>query len=44
LKQLDNGEVEGISSTALPKFTRSQLEAAHEIHALGAIALPFLMN
>jgi hypothetical protein len=44
LKQLDDGQVFGISSSALPSPRPRQLEAARAIHAMGADALPRLME
>lgn len=44
LKQLDDGEAFGISSSRLPSLTPSQLEAAQAIHAIGTNALPCLME
>ncbi len=44
LKQLDDGEVEGISSGSLPTFTRAQIEAAEAIRAIGTNALPLLIE
>jgi HEAT repeat protein len=44
LKQLDDGQVDGISSSSLPTFSRSQIEAAEAVHAIGTNALPFLLE
>ncbi|MGO8931923.1 MAG: HEAT repeat domain-containing protein [Limisphaerales bacterium] len=44
LRQLDDHEVFGISSYKLPSPTRRQLEAAQAIRAMGAAALPLLME
>ncbi len=44
LKRLDNGQAFGISSSALPSFTRRQIEAAKAIRAIGTNALPLLME
>lgn len=44
LKQLDDGEAFGISSSRPLSLTSSQLEAASAIHAMGTNALPFLMD
>jgi hypothetical protein len=44
LKQLDDRQVFGISSGKLPSPTRRQLEAAAAIRAMGANALPCLME
>ena len=44
LKQLDDGQAFGISSGALPSFTRKQVEAAGAIRAIGTNALPLLMQ
>jgi HEAT repeat protein len=43
LTQLDDGEVEGISSGSLPTFTRAQIEAGEAIRAMGTNALPLLI-
>jgi hypothetical protein len=44
LKQLDDGEAFGISSSRLPSPTPAQLEATEAIRALGAEALPLLLE
>ncbi len=44
LKQLDDGEVGGISSSKLPSPTAHQREAAQAVRAIGAAALPLLMQ
>jgi HEAT repeat protein len=44
LKQLDDGEVGGISSSQLPSRTPEQIEATEAIHDIGAEALPYLME
>src|SRR6267143_4167744 len=44
LKQLDDGEAFGISSSRLPSPTPAQLEAAEAIRALGTEALPLLLE
>jgi hypothetical protein len=44
LKQLDDGEVYGISSGRLPSFSRAQVEAAEAIRAIGTNALPLLIE
>ncbi|MDB6065813.1 MAG: putative domain containing protein [Pedosphaera sp.] len=44
LKQLDDGQAMGISSGSLPEFSPAQLEAANAIRAMGADALPLLME
>ncbi len=44
LKQLDDGEAFGISSSALPSRTPAQREAAEAIRDLGTEALPLLMK
>jgi HEAT repeat protein len=44
LKQLDDGDAFGISSSSRPTFTRKQTEAAEAIRAIGTNALPFLME
>jgi len=44
LKQLDDGEVDGISSGALPSYTRAQIEAAEAIRAMGTNALSLLLE
>lgn len=44
LKQLDDGQAFGISSSQLPTPTRRQVEAAEAIRAIGAEALPLLMQ
>lgn len=44
LKRLDDGEVVGISSSRLPSPTARQIEAAQAIRAMGAEALPLLMQ
>jgi hypothetical protein len=44
LKQLDDGQVFGISSYKLPSPTPAQAEAARAIRAIGAEALPRLME
>ncbi len=44
LKRLDDGQAFGISSSQLPSPTPGQLEAAQAIHAMGADALPCLME
>jgi hypothetical protein len=44
LKQLDDGEADGISSGRLPSFTGAQTEAAEAIRAIGTNALPFMMD
>ncbi len=44
LKQLDDGNDFGISSSQLPSLTAKQLEAAEAIHAMGTNALPLLME
>jgi HEAT repeat protein len=44
LKQLDDGEVYGISSGSLPTFSRAQIEAAEAIRAIGTNALPLLLK
>jgi hypothetical protein len=44
LKQLDDGEAFGISSSRPSSPTQRQLEAAEAIHAMGTNALPCLME
>jgi hypothetical protein len=44
LKQLDDGEVDGISSGRSPSPTHAQVEAAKAIRAMGTNALPLLMQ
>ena len=44
LKQLDDGEAFGISSSSLPASTGRQFEAAEAIRAIGPAALPLLMD
>jgi HEAT repeat protein len=44
LNQLDDGQADGISSSSLPTFSRSQIEAAEAIRAIGTNALPFLLE
>jgi hypothetical protein len=44
LKRLDDGRAFGISSGALPAPTPEQIEAAEAVHAMGANALPLLME
>jgi hypothetical protein len=44
LKQLDDGEAFGISSSALPSPTPAQVEAAGAIHAIGVEAVPLLLK
>jgi hypothetical protein len=44
LTRLDDGQVDGISSSALPSFTPKQIEAAEAIRAIGTNALPALME
>jgi hypothetical protein len=44
LRRLDDGQVSGISSTTLPSPTPRQIEAAEAIRAIGAEALPLLMQ
>ena len=44
LRQLDDGEAFGISSGRLPSPTPAQFEAAEAIRALGAEALPLLLE
>src|SRR5215470_3858293 len=44
LKRLDDGQALGISSHALPAPTGRQIEAAEAIRAIGAEALPLLME
>jgi len=44
LKQLDDGNAFGISSSQLPSLTTKQLEAADALHAMGTNALPGLME
>jgi HEAT repeat protein len=44
LKRLDDGQAVGISSSALPSPTARQVEAAQAIRAMGAQALPLLMQ
>ncbi len=44
LKQLDDGQAVGISSSSLPAPTPEQIAAAEAIHAMGVEALPLLME
>lgn len=44
LERLDDGQAAGISSSSLPSPTPRQTEAATAIRAIGAPALPFLMQ
>jgi HEAT repeats/PBS lyase HEAT-like repeat len=44
LKRLDDRQGNGISSGSLPSFSKSQLEAAQAIRAIGTNALPLLMR